>query len=142
MRGFVLGFFMRPMPVVLSTLWWSALTVIYFGYAAFALDFDSMEGKLATAVLAVLLFLTLSILWFLWSYWQGEDWTRTFVLIGLILKAAYYLRYAGHLRSFEYDLDSYLLYLRVADFLFSIYIFFWLLTKPARRYFSFHAKVN
>jgi hypothetical protein len=136
---------MRPLPVVVSTLWWSALTVVYFAYAAraaFALDFDSMEGKIAAGVLAVLLFLTLSILWFLWSYWQGQDWTRTFVLVGLILKAAYYLRLAGHVRSPGYDFGGQLLFVRVADCLFSIYIFFWLLTKPARRYFSFHAKVN
>ena len=136
---------MRPLPVVVSTLWWSALTVIYFAYVAheaFALDFDSMEGKLAAVVLAVLLFLTLSILWFLWSYWQGQDWTRTFVLVGLILKTVYYLRPAGHLRSLGYEVGSHLLIIRVADVLFNIYIFFWLLTKPARRYFSFHAKVN
>jgi hypothetical protein len=136
---------MRPLPVVLSTLWWSTLTVIYFAYAArdaFVPDFDSMEGKIAAGVLAILLFLTLSILWFLRSYWQGQDWTRTFVLVGLILKAAYYLRVAPHIRGLGYESDSHLFFIRVADFLFSIYIFFWLLTKPARRYFSFHAKVN
>ncbi len=136
---------MRPLPVVLSTLWWSALTVIYFAYAAgdaFVLDFESIEGKLAAGVLAVLLFLAVSILWFLWSYWQGQDWTRTFVLVGLILKAVYYLRGAPHVRSLGYDFGSYLLFIRVADFVISIYIFFWLLTKPGRRYFRFHAKVN
>jgi hypothetical protein len=133
------------LPVVLSALWWSSLTVIYFAYAArdaFALNFDSIEGKLAAVVLAVLLFLAVSILWFLWSYWQGQDWTRTFVLIGLILKAGYYLRGAPHFRNLGYDFGSYLLFIRVADFVFSIYIFFWLLRKPARRYFSFHAKVH
>ena len=136
---------MRPLPVVVSTFWWSALTVIYFASSArdaFSLDFDSMEGKLALGVLAVLLFLIVSILWFLRSYWQGQDWTRTFVLVGLILKAVYFLREAAHLRGLGYDFGSYLFFVLVADFVFSIYIFFWLLTEPARHYFSFHAKTN
>jgi len=134
---------MRPVAVNVSTLWWGGLTVTYLLYGvyiavAFAL---SGEGWLLLGVsAAALFFLTGSILWFLWSYWQGQDWTRTFVIVGLVLKLIYVL-YLGHLHhfAFAYNLRSMPFLIAAADVVLSVYIFYWLMTKDARRYFTFRA---
>jgi hypothetical protein len=129
---------MKPFPIVASTFWWSALTIFAFAYAAYIslVAVSLREGLILTAlILAALLFLTLSILWFLRSYWQGQDWTRTFVIIGLILKALYYLREAGPFNG--HAVGGFFSYMRVVDLVFSIYIFGWLLTKEARWFFAF-----
>ncbi len=128
---------MKPFPLIASTIWWSALTMFAFAYATYiALVAVGLgEGLIWTAlVLAVFLFLTFSILWFLRSYWQGQDWTRTFVIIGLILKVLYYLRQAGQFNGLA--VGGLFSYIRIVDLVFSVYIFGWLLTKEARRYFA------
>ena len=126
---------MRPVPLIASTLWWSALTVFAFAYAT-CVDVTSGEGLSGIWVLAILFFLTCSILWFLWSYWQGQDWTKTFVIVGLIVKAVLWLLQASYLYRGLFSP------LRAADLIFSIYIFYWLMTKEARSYFTFRARTN
>jgi hypothetical protein len=126
---------MRPLPLIVSTLWWSALTVLAFAYATYR-DVTSGVGLAGTLVLAILFFLTCSVLWFLWSYWQGQDWTRTFVIVGLILKAVLcLLRISYFYRGFFFPV-------RAVDLVFSAYIFYWLMTKEARSYFTFRARTN
>jgi hypothetical protein len=136
---------MRPLPLVLSTICWSAWTVIAFGYAAhvdLTFDRNSAEFKLGMGVLAVLFFLTCALLWFLWSYWQGQDWARTFVIVGLIIKFALYLHQAGHIHRLAHGFKGSLLAVRALDFIFSIYIFYWLMTKEARNYFKVKARTS
>jgi hypothetical protein len=126
---------MRPLPLIASTSWWSALTVLAFAYAAYV-DVTSGIWLAGVPALAILFFLSCSVLWFLWSYWQGQDWTRTFVIIALILKAAAWPFAAAYLhRGFFFSV-------RAADLIFSIYIFYWLMTKRARSYFTFKARTN
>jgi hypothetical protein len=131
---------MRPVSLVASTLWWSVLTVFAFAYATYV-DVTVGAGTLGMLVLVVLFFLSCSILWFLLSYWQGQDWTRTFVIVGLILKALYYLYQAGRAHRFPHGFDSFLS-LRFVDFVFSVYMLYWLMTKEARSYFTFKARTN
>jgi hypothetical protein len=126
---------MRPWPLIASTLWWSALSILAFAYATYV-DVTSGEGLSGIWILAILFFFTSSVLWFLWSYWRGQDWTRTFVIVGLILKAVFWLLKARYFyRGFFFPV-------RAADLLFSIYIFYWLMTKEARSYFTFKARTN
>jgi hypothetical protein len=132
---------MRPLPLVVSTLWWSALTALAFAYATYV-DIAVGEGLLGMLILAVLFSLTCSVLWFLWSYWQGQDWTRTFVIVGLVLKAALYLSQAFHYYRFPHDIERFSFWIRAVDFVFSAYIFYWLMTKEARSYFAFKARTN
>jgi hypothetical protein len=136
---------MRPVPLVVSSLWWGTLSVVAFAYATYidlTLNRNSAEGKLGMGILAVLFFMTCALLWFLWSYWQGQEWTRAFVIVGLILKALYYLRQAGHIYRFPHGFEDLLLSLRVLDFVFSIYMLYWLMSKEARSYFALHARTN
>ena len=130
---------MRPFPVVVSTLRWSALTAVAFAYATYV-DVTLGEGTPGLLILAVLFCLTCSVLWFLWSYSQGQDWTRTFVIVGLILKAVLYLRQALHYYRFPHDLERFSFYIRAIDFVFSAYIFYWLMTKEGRTYFTFKSR--
>jgi len=126
---------MRPLPLIASTLWWSALAVGALAYATYV-DVTSGLALVGAPVLAILFFLTCSVLWFLWSYWQGQDWTRTFVIVGLILKAALYLL------QVNYFYRGLFFPLRALDLIFGIYIFYWLMTKEARNYFTFKARTN
>ena len=88
-------------------------------------------------VLAVLFFVSCALLWFLCSYWQGQDWTRILVMIGLVVKLGWYMVSAYHLRHIPHSQGGKFLFsARVVDMLFSAYIFFWLLTKEARHCFS------
>jgi hypothetical protein len=132
------------MAISVSALWWGGLTACYFFHYAYlivALGF-SEEGWLLPGITAGALFLlTGSILWFLWSYWQGQDWTRTFVIVGLVLKVTCVL-YLGHLNHFAYNVRGFGFRIAAADFVFSIYIFYRLMTKDARRYFTFQAKTK
>ena len=132
---------MRPLPLIVSTLWWSALTILAFSYSAYVAVAIG-EGLPGILVLAVLFSLTCSILWFLRSYWQGQDWTRTFVIVGLILKAIFYLRQVSYFHRTEHHMGGFFFAIRAADFIFSIYIFYWLMTKEARSYFTFRARTN
>ena len=116
---------MRPLPLVLSTVWWSALTILAFAYATYV-DVTLGEGLPGILILAVLFFLTCSVLWLLWSYWQGHDWTRTFVIVGLILKAALLLRQASYLYRTERHVGTFFFLFRAVDFIFSIYIFYFI----------------
>jgi hypothetical protein len=126
---------MRPWPLIASTSWRSALAVGAFAYATYV-DVTSGLWLVGAPVLAILFFLTCSVLWFLWSYWQGQDWTRTFVIIALILKAVSWLIAVAYLyRGFFFPV-------RAADLIFSIYIFYWLMTKEARSYSTFKARTN
>jgi hypothetical protein len=130
---------MKPLPLVASTFWWSALTILAFAYSTYV-AVSLGEGITGIVVLTVLFFLTCSILWFLWSYWQGHDWTRTFVIVGLILKALYY--FAGRFGHLAHSVQGVFSYVRIVDSVFSIYIFYWLFTKEARRYFTFQPRTN
>jgi hypothetical protein len=132
---------MRPLPVVVSTLWWSALTVLAFAYATYV-DVTLGGGILGILILTVLFFLTCSVLWFLWSYWQGQDWTRTFVIVGLILKAAFYLRQASYFYRTTRCIGGFSPPVRAVDLIFSVYVFYWLMTKKARTYFTFKARTT
>ena len=132
---------MRPLPLIVSTLWWSALTVLALAYAAYV-DVTLGEGLPGILILAVLLSLSCSVLWFLWFYWQGQDWTRTFVIVALILKAAFYLRQIGYFYRMEHHIGGFFFPVRTIDFVFSIYMFYWLMTKEARTYFTFKARTN
>jgi hypothetical protein len=128
------------MPVIASTLWWSILIIAPFAYGVFVtLHASSGEGTyFDLAILAMTFFLTCAVLWTLWSYLQGQDWTRTLVLVVLGVKIAYALFRAYHVRHFPRTWQTRAIFtVRVGDLLFSIYMFFWLLTKEARRYFHF-----
>jgi hypothetical protein len=126
---------MRPLPLVVSVCWWSVLTLSAFAYATFiaARDRRSPEGYLGAAVLGILFFLTCSLLWFLWSYWQGYDWTREFVMIGIAVKVLHYLWRVWHVRWVRFAL---LVVGATLDFVFSQYIFYRLTTRQGRTYFT------
>jgi hypothetical protein len=126
----------KPLPLIASTFWWATLTVSAFIYGMYM---TLLIGGSAfdVAILSLSFCLTFAILWFLWSYWQGHDWTRDFVMIGLVLKLGYELFITLHTRHFPHSVRSQVfLYLRIADMLFSAYIFIWLFTKQAKRYFG------
>jgi hypothetical protein len=132
---------MRPLPITVSTLWWSALTTLAFSYAAYV-DVARGEGLPGVGILAVLFFLTCLILWLLRSYWHGQVWARTFVFIGVILKADFYLRQAAHFYHTEEHIAGFFFFVGVVDFVFSAYIFYWLITKESRRYFTSQTRTN
>jgi hypothetical protein len=135
---------MRPVALTVSALWWGGLTAFYLlrgAYIAVVLGFSGEGWLLAGPSAAALLLLSVSIFWFLWSYWQGQDWTRTFVIVGLMLKVMYML-YLGQLHHFAYNVRSLPFLIAAADFVLSVYIFYWLMTKDARRYFTFRAKTK
>jgi hypothetical protein len=117
------------------------LTVAGFVYATYiSFHRSSASGDemfFDMTILAALFFLTCALPWFLRSYWQGQDWTRTFVMIGLVLKVGYHLIYLHPIHHFPHSLGMKILFsIRIVDMLFSVYIFCWLLTKQARRYFA------
>jgi hypothetical protein len=130
----------KPFPLIASTLWWIMQTtagLVYATYIDFHLGHTGEEKNVDLAVLALLFFVTCALLWFLWSYWQGHDWTRTLVMIGLVVKLGYYGVSLYHLRHFPYNLGRQVLFsVRIVDMFFSAYIFTWLLTKEARHYFA------
>lgn len=125
----------KPLPLVASALWWAALSVFAFGYATYV-DATLKDGIAGMGILAVLFFLTCSILWFLWSYWQGHEWTRDFVIIALAVEAAFFLYQASRFRRFAHGFKGFASGVHVVDFVLSVYIFCWLMTKEARVYFS------
>lgn len=129
---------MRPLPLIVSTLWWSGLTILAFAYATYV-DVTMGEGLPGILILTVLLFLTCSILWFLRSYCQGQNWTRTFAIVGLVLKAVFYLRQASYFHRTEHHVGFFWL-VRAVDFILSICVFYWLMTKEARNYFTLRAR--
>lgn len=143
---------MRPLLIVVSTCWWSALTLFAFAYAAyatyFAFSLDQISPEVGLGLgallgaLAVSLFLACAILWFLWSYWQGQGWTRDSVMIVLAVNAAFFLREVGHIHRFAHGFEGFLVCVRTINFVFGVYVFYWLTTKEARRYFAFHPKTN
>jgi hypothetical protein len=136
---------MKPFPLIASTIWWSVLTVAAFGYATYVavtLVGSGEGGILEIGILPVLFFVSCSILWFLRSYWQGQEWTRDFVIIGLILKGVYYLYRLARVYHAPNGIGIVLFSLRIFDLLFSIYVFYWLWTKEARRYFTFQARTD
>lgn len=129
----------RPLPLVASTCWWVVLTILAFAYSTFVMvrDWNSLDGVLKIlpiAVLAVFFLLSCSLLWFLWSYWQGDAWTRIFAIVGLVLKAINYVWHALHLHNARFDLVH---VAATVDFLFSLYILYWLTTRQARSHFRF-----
>jgi hypothetical protein len=126
----------RPLPVVASALWWSSLTVLAFGYATY-IAVTLKDGTPEMWILTVLFFVSCSILWFLWSYWHGQDWTRTFVIVASVVKTAFFLSRASHFYPrYQHGFEGFLYYVRIIDLVFSIYVLYWLMTKEARRYFS------
>jgi len=127
----------KPFPLIASALWWSILTVAAFGYATYV-NFRVGSSVVGVLILAALFSLTCSLLWFLWSYWRGHDWTRTLVLIGLVLKLVYELFYLFEIHYFPHTPARRALFtLRIGDMLFCAYILFWLFTKEAKQYFRF-----
>jgi hypothetical protein len=129
---------MRPLPVVVSALWWAVTTVAVFFYeASLALRLtDGASPFIRFGVLAVPLFVSFAILLSLWSYWQGYYWTRGFAIVILLAKVALNIRFLVHLHAFALDGAGILVLARLLDFLFSIYIAYWLMTKEAKRYFQ------
>jgi hypothetical protein len=128
----------RPLPLVASTCCWVVLTVFAFAYSTFVVvrDWNTPDGVLEIlpiAVLAVFFLVSCNLLVFLWSYWQGYAWTRIFAIVGLVVKAINYLWLASLPDGVGLDL------VHVAasvDFLFSLYILYWLTTRQARSYFT------
>lgn len=127
----------RPLPLVASTCCWVVLTVLAFAYSTFGVvrDWNSQDGVLEIlpiAVLAVFFLVSCNLLVFLWFYWQGYAWTRIFAIVGLVLKAINYLRLASH----PHDLVDLVHMAATVDFLFSLYILYWLSTRQARAHFT------
>jgi hypothetical protein len=131
----------KPFPLIASTLWWSTVTVTAFVYATylnFHLGHSGEEKKFDILIQGIVFLVTCALLWFLWSYWQGHDWTRTLVMFGLVVKLGWYAVSAYQLRHFPHSLLRQVLFsARIVDMLFSAYILCWLLTKEARHYFRF-----
>jgi hypothetical protein len=129
----------KPFPLIASTLWWSTLTVIAFVYATyinFHLDHSGEEKIFDIMIEGIGFLVTCALLWLLWSYWQGQDWTRTLVMVGLVVKLGWYTVSAYHLRQLPHSMGGKFLFsVRIVDIIFSAYIFFWLLSKEARDYF-------
>jgi hypothetical protein len=128
----------RPLPLVASTGCWVVLTVFAFAYSTFVVvrDWNSQDGVLEIlpiAVLAVFFLVSCNLLVFLWSYWQGYAWTRIFAIVGLVLKAINCLWLASLPHGVGLDLVP---VAASADFLFSLYILYWLTTRQARSYFT------
>ena len=128
----------RPLPLVASTGCWVVLTVFAFAYSTFVVvrDWNSQDGVLEIlpiAVLAVFFLVSCNLLVFLWSYWQGYAWTRIFAIVGLVVKAINYL----WLASLPHGVGLDLVHVAASvDFLFSLYILYWLTTRQARSYFT------
>jgi hypothetical protein len=127
----------RPLPLVASTCCSVVLTVFAFAYSTFGVvrDWNSQDGVLEilpTAVLAAFFLVSCNLLVFLWSYRQGYSWTRIFAIVGLVLKAINYLRLASH----PHGLVDLVHRAATVDFLFSLYILYWLTTRQARAYFT------
>jgi hypothetical protein len=130
--------FAKPLPLVASTCGWAVLTVFAFGCSTFVVvrDWNSQNGVLQIlpiAVLAVFFLVSCNLLVFLWSYWRGYAWTRIFAIVGLVLKAMNYRRLASHPHGVGLDLVH---MAATVDFLFSLYILYWLTNRQARSYFT------
>ena len=126
----------KPPPLVASTLWWATLAIFAFVYGTY-MTFHIGGSAVDVAILTLSFCLTFAILWFLRSYWQGQDWTRDFVMIGLVLKLGYELFITLRAHHFPHSIRSQAFFcLRIADMLFSAYIFIWLFTKQAKRHFD------
>ena len=128
----------RPLPLVASTCCWVVLTVFAFAYSTFVVvrDWNTPDGVLEIlpiAVLAVFFLVSCNLLVFLWSYWQGYAWTRIFAIVGLVVKAINCLWLASLPHGVGLDLVP---VAASADFLFSLYILYWLTTRQARSYFT------
>lgn len=127
----------KPLPLIASAGWWAVQTISAFIYATYV-NFRVGNSPLGMAILTVLLFLTFALLWFLWAYWQGQDWTRILVISGLVLKVAYQIFSLLQVRHLPRStMSQALFWIRIGDMIFSAYVLFWLFTKEARSYFRF-----